>query len=898
MRLPRRHRFCSTYLFGLLLIFGITSIAPTWTSAYELSAIQKQDIPTVPDLDSHPAAFIPNLGQTDPTVRFQAHSMGGLAFFAPDEVVLKLPPPELISAQHDRATLPYQRIRRDRIKAALTIPPAVLRIRFDGANPTPDIIATDRSPEIVNYFVGDDPAKWHTNLPTYAGITYQQLYPGIDLHYEGTGAHTKSTYIVAPGADASRIRWRYVGARSLSVGDDASLSISLDRLKGQSPADQILTEQAPVAWQDIGGQRVPVATRYVLNDDGSIGFVLGQYNLTYQLTVDPILTYNSYLGGSGLDQAYGVAADNSQNIYVTGYTISTNFPTVNGYDSSANGIIDAFVTKIQNGTRVYSTYLGGSNEDFGRGIAVDNGGRVYIIGFTVSTNFPTVNAYDSTANGGYDAFVAMLNPGLSGSNSLIYSTFLGSSGEENGVGIAVAPETNGTYRIYVSGDTTSSAFPTVNANDASFNGGYNDAFVAKLNPFVSGSSSLLYSTFLGGSGIDDGLAIGVDSTRKAYVTGGTQGNGFSTKNAYNPSYAGGSSDGYVAKFDPSSSGSSSLLYSTFLGGNDYDQPYAIAVDTGGIAYITGYTQSTNFPTPNAEDASHNGDLDAFVTTLNPAIPGAGSLLAGTFLGGSSTEYGNGIAVESNSAGSGLRIVTVAGETASTNFPFKGVSAAQSSNHGLTDAFVAKYSMPAAANTFAGRRLFSGYLGGSGSDGASAVAVDSNGRIYMTGYGANAGSTDAFVTKIFPEYDPQCHWPHTSGTTTTIFYDWGAGLTTPGTGWRNAFTAAISSWSGVGRIVLTQNATEKILMTAPNDVAEPRGAFTVPTCSGALLTYARVVVNTAVHPTPSQGLAAHEIGHAQGLGHIASAVVALIGNNPGTVSTPQPLDIELLNLIYP
>jgi hypothetical protein len=201
----------------------------------------------------------------------------------------------------------------------------------------------------------------------------------------------------------------------------------------------------------------------------------------------------------------------------------------------------------------------------------------------------------------------------------------------------------------------------------------------------------------------------------------------------------------------------------------------------GIAYITGYTQSTNFPTPNAEDASHNGDLDAFVTTLNPAIPGAGSLLAGTFLGGSSTEYGNGITVESNSAGSGLRIVTVAGETASTNFPFKGVSAAQSSNHGLTDAFVAKFSMPAAANTFAGRRLFSGYLGGSGSDGASAVAVDSNGRIYMTGYGANAGSTDAFVTKIFPEYDPQCHWPHTSGTTTTIFYDWGAGLTTPGTG---------------------------------------------------------------------------------------------------------------------
>jgi hypothetical protein len=203
-------------------------------------------------------------------------------------------------------------------------------VRFDHANPTASIVGINQSPAVVNYLIGNDPTQWHTDLPTYSGIVYQQLYRGIELRYEGTGGQLKSTYVIAPGVEPSRLRWRYDGKRRVYVDGMGNLVIELDRPNGQSAEDRTLIEQAPVAWQDIERERRSVDASYTLANDGSVGFALGQYDPTYPLTIDPILTYSTFLGSGGEEEAFSIAVDGSQNIYLTGYTYSTSFPTNRG----------------------------------------------------------------------------------------------------------------------------------------------------------------------------------------------------------------------------------------------------------------------------------------------------------------------------------------------------------------------------------------------------------------------------------------------------------------------------------------------------------------------------------------------------------------------------------------
>ncbi|HHN93427.1 MAG TPA: hypothetical protein ENK17_01540, partial [Anaerolineae bacterium] len=405
---------------------------------------------------SLPLAFVPNAGQSGETVRFLAHGGGASLFFLSDGVFLAAP----------RAP--------------------GLRLRFEGANPAPEVSGGERLPGIVNYFIGNDPARWRTNLPTYAAIVYREIYPGVDLRYEGRSGTLKSTYHLAPGADPTRIRYRYEGAAAVRLeGDDLWIGL---------PSGASLTERAPIAWQEIDGRRVPVAVRYTLGADGGIGFDLGPYNRAYPLTIDPALIYSTYLGGSGNDYGEGIALDSAGNIYITGYTWSTDFPTQNPYQGGSGGSADVFVSKLSadGGTLLYSTYLGGSGFDRGMAITVDSLGRAYLTGDTASSDFPTKNAIQPWYGGelvGGDAFAVQLS---SDGSTLLFSTYLGGSYDDLGWDVAYHDNA-----MYVVGQTDSRNFPVNNAYQPSYGGDLKDAFFTRIS--VSGTYTWTYSTYLGGS---------------------------------------------------------------------------------------------------------------------------------------------------------------------------------------------------------------------------------------------------------------------------------------------------------------------------------------------------------------------------------------------------------------
>jgi uncharacterized repeat protein (TIGR01451 family) len=645
-----------------------------------------------------PLSFVPNAGQTKSAVHFEVHDMGGTIFFTSGETVLALP-------------------------ATTQTPSSVVRLHFEGANPAPAVVGVNRLPGIVNYFIGDDPALWRTNVPTYAGIVYRQLYPGIDLSYEGTNGQLKSTYTVAPAADPSLIRWRHNGATSVRVDETTgNLLVAL--------AGSTLIEQAPIAWQEIDGQRVSVTARYVLANDGAVGFALGGYDAAKPLIVDPTLSYSTYLGGSDFDQAGSVALDGEGNIYVVG----TTFDGWNG---------DVFVTKINaaGSALVYSTYLSGNDDDEGNGIAVDGDGYAYVTGATDSTNFPTQNPLQDRG-GMEDAFVAKLN---ADGSALVYSSYLGGSGLEDGGSIAV----DGDGNAYVTGTAFSGGWLA-----GTYNGNC-EAFVVKVN---ASGSALVYGTYLGGSSDDFGVGIAVSGSN-AYVLGQTFSGNFPTASPLQASY-GGFGDAFVAKLNDSGS---ALLYSTYLGGSGKDYSYGIAVSDGN-AYVTGQTESADFPTTlgafdttcgtDGECNNNTGFYsygDAFVAKLNDS---GSALLYSTYLGGSGVDKGYSIAVD---AGGGIYVT---GDTDSADFPAYGSLQFYA---GGSDAFVTKLKAD-------GALAYSTYLGGDSGDygtGVAAITLDSTTYAVVTGITFSedfptenplqathgGGEADAFVVKLVGEETP-------------------------------------------------------------------------------------------------------------------------------------------------
>jgi len=517
-------------------------------------------------------------------------------------------------------------------------------------------------------------------------------------------------------------------------------------------------QRAPVAYQVIGGRRVAVEAGYVLTGANLVGIVVGAYDSTKPLVIDPVLAYSTYLGSSGYNEAHGIAVDGAGDAYVAGQTTSLSYPTtsgtIKGTDPGASS--NAFVTKLNatGTTPLYSTYLGGSAAG-AYAIAVDPAGNAYLTGCAGSSDFPIVNAYQSQDPSTYcSAFVSRLN---AAGNALTYSTYLGGGTENYGQGIAVDAQGD----AYVTGYTNSSvgtgngvSFPLKNAEQSTYGGGHFNAFVAKINTQASGSASLVYSTFLGGSDQAIGLGIAVDSSGSAYVTGQIQtSSGSSTTfpltNAMQSS--GAHLSGFVSKF---SVDGTSLVYSTYIGGSSGNFGTSIAVDPAGEAYIAGDVGSSGFPTTSGAVqggySSANSGYNGFVMKLNAA---GSAVLYGTYLGGNRDDQANGIAVD----GAGNAYVT--GQTTSGNFPT--ANALRATNNGNYDAFVAKIN-PAASGMPA--LVYGTYLGGSTADYGEAIAVDGVGNAYVAGYTYSAdfpttvgsydtaygsGSDDTFMVRIDP-----------------------------------------------------------------------------------------------------------------------------------------------------
>ena len=662
-----------------------------------------------------PLAFEPNTGQTAPEVRFLTRGRGMTTFFTDTEAVMVLHKSEQRSRDAFRRPGPPPKVEQ-----------AVIRIKLEGAAQSRRVAGLEKLPGVSNYFIGNDPKKWHTDVPHYGRIEYQGVYPGIDLVWYGNQRQLEYDFVVAPGADPNQIQVAYEGVES--VGVEAGGKLVLRTALGE------VWQQAPRVYQEIGGRRVEVAARYALAARNRVRFQLAKYDRKRELRIDPlVLVYSTYLGGSSNDEGYGIAVDGMGSAYVTGATLSTNFPTQSPYQTAYQGVqFLTFVTKLTpaGNALVYSTYVGGSNNDFGSGIAVDGAGSAYVTGYTGSNDFPTQSPYQAEHQGGdYDAFVTKLTPA---GNALAYSTYLGGNGRDEGHGIAV--DTAGS--AYVTGETQSTNFPTQSPYQATNQRG-SDAFVTKLTP---AGKALSYSTYLGGSGDDYAYGIAVDAAGSAYVTGETQSANFPTQSPYQATFQQGIRDAFVTKLTPAGT---ALVYSTYLGGSGPDAGYGIAVDGAGSAYVTGYTGSTNFPTRSPYLATHGGIEDAFVTKLTPA---GNALIYSTYLGGMSHDWGCGIAVD----GAGSAYVT--GYTASPDFPTQ--SPYQATYGGSEDAFATKL-------TPAGNALvYSTYLGGSGEDWGEGIAVDGAGSAYVTGstqstnfptqspyQGTNQGYDDAFVTKL-------------------------------------------------------------------------------------------------------------------------------------------------------
>jgi len=607
----------------------------------------------------------------------------------------------------------------------------VVRMQLVGGNSLAKVSASGQLPGKSNYFLGSDPSQWHRDVAHYARVSYQDVYPGVSLAFHGAQRQLEFDFVVAPGANPAPIGFHITGAQGMQTDDSGNLVIS-------SAAGDVLLHK-PVAYQEQNGARQPVDARFVLKANHQVSFELGNYDHTHELVIDPSVSYSTYLGGSGNDEGHGIAFDSSNNVYVTGQTASSNFPTTTGaYQTSLLGAANVFVTSIaaSGSSLIYSTYVGGTGSlgDSGNAIAVDQtSGAAYVVGGTTSSNFPTTSgAFQTTLKGPKgNAFAFELSP----SGSLTYSTYLGGTGTDVALGVALASDNSGD--VYIAGRTSSSDFPTLDPLQTSGGG-----FVTKLN---SSGTALVYSTYLAVAG-DSVDAIAVDSSDNAYVTGQTLSSSFhTTAGAFQTtcgSCTGGNSNAFVTVLNP---GGNAYVYSSFLGGSVIDAGDGIVVDSSDNAYVTGVTESSNFPTTSgAFQTTYGGSTDAFVTKVNPA---GSALVYSTYLGGSAFDTGAGIAIDGNNN------AYVTGETLSSNFPT--ANPTQSALGGGSDAFVTEL------NSTGSQLIFSTYLGGSGDedDGGFGAIATNGGNIYVTGdtdstnfptqspyQAASGGGADAFVVK--------------------------------------------------------------------------------------------------------------------------------------------------------
>ena len=680
-----------------------------------------------------PLTFEQNLGQTDSRVRFLAHGDGYALFLTEQEAVLRLDAPIARDTRVTKTPAPGPADASPRAQSSS----AVVRLALAGSNPNSLVEGLDLQPGRSNYFIGNDSTKWLRGVPHYARIKYGSVYPGIDLIYYGNQGHLESDFALAPGADPSQIALRIEGADKLKFDSEAGLLLST------KSGDVVL--HRPVAYQEAAGLRQEIAANYIERGPGVVAIQLGPYDSTRPLVIDPVLVYSTYLGGSGNDHGYAIAADSSGDAFVTGTTTSTDFPGTNPLAFIAP--TSAFITELNpSGTAlVFSTYLPLSvalGDQMGIALDTATPPNIYVVGTTDSSSFTgTANAFQMTNvknnNTFTNTFLAKFdNTG----SSLPYFTYMGGTdGSETSFAIAVDRPSTGNPNVYITGNTTSTNYfttPTAIQQGSSNSGtsAGTSVFIARFDPTQSGSNSLIYSTLLGGSASghkDTGTAIAVDASRNAYVAGETNSPapGFPvTPTAFQNQLKGTAGNSFLAKIDTTTT--NNLVYSSFLGGTatgEGESALGIALDPTFNAYIAGSAATNDFPTtPGAFQRTITTNLPAYVARFDTTKSGANSLVYSTYLAGSGTQFARSIAVDS------LGDAFVTGETDSNNFPVT-PGAQQPASGGNVDVFLTELNPSGSA------LLFSTYHGGVGVDTAFGIALDSASppSVYLTGFTSSA-----------------------------------------------------------------------------------------------------------------------------------------------------------------
>jgi len=760
----------TSLLLSIVLPVQRTLSAPATTSTIQTKQPRKNTSNQLA-LESYgklPRSFEANDGQTNAAVKFLSRGNGYTLFLTNSGATLKF--------RQDRTT-------------------TVLRMELLGAQPR--VQGNDLLEGKVNYLVGKDQKKWHSNISTYRQVVYKDAWSGIDMVWYASQTDFEYDFVVKPGANPSQIHFAIKGAEDLHIDEAGNLVAKT--IAGEA------IQKSPTIYQATDQGRQTIPGKFVMKSFDEVGFEIGEYDQSKPLIIDPLLIYSTYFGGKATDEAFGVSVDNSGQAYLVGRTLAdTSFPIGGAVQGAALNTV-AFVAKLNaaGSNFVYSTFLGNDSEfnapDTGNchigpnlkicgteahAVTVGTGGEAIVTGAVINENndstFPvTENAFQNKGIGCVsacdvhdirviDAFVTMLKPDGSG---LIYSTFFGGSafaavdpGTTRGADIGKSVAADSANRIYVAGITASNDLPTKNAfqslNHSSGDG--TDAFVAVFDPRQTrGSNTLLYSSYLGGKGDDQGLGIAVDNARNAYVVGSTASDDLKTKSpsAFAPlqeGFQGGGFDGFVAKFGTTSSGNSSLTYLTYFGGDINDRVESVVVDSAQRAYITGASNSSpdRFPLRNAFDATQqNGE--AFVAKLNAD---GTSLFYCSFLGGN-----NGNTAEDGEEGLGIAIdpggnAYVTGRTtAATTFPV-GPLAQSFSGSTAGTAFIAKIGATVSSTTPA-KLLYSTTFGGRTAK-AEAIAVDSKGNVYISGTSAGdlptttgafqpkpQGQLDGFVAKF-------------------------------------------------------------------------------------------------------------------------------------------------------
>jgi hypothetical protein len=690
-----------------------------------------------------PIHFEPNLGQTDEQVKFVARGYGYSLFLTDTGAVL---------------SLQKRQVKKEKAR------PTVVGMQVEDANFASRSAGVDEAEGRSNYFIGNDPQKWRTDVPNYEKVKFDAVYEGIDLVYYGNGQQLEYDFIVAPNADPAQIKLKFDGLKKAQI-ERSTGDLLLDTGAG------VIRQHKPIVYQNIDGERKEVASSYKLTGD-RVSFALGEYDRSKELVIDPVLTYGSYLGGGAFDEGRSIAVDAQGNAYVVGTAASLNFPTTPGAvkttnPPSTNNVqwYDAFVTKVNPaGTAlVFSTYFGGrEGSETGGGVAIDTNNNVLISGTTMSSDLPTVNAYQPTFGGTDDAFAAKIN---STGSTIIYSTYLGGNNTDTG-GRVTLNQTTGD--AVFTGTASSGNFPTTPGafkpqlctGGPSCNGiFYSGSYAAKF----SAAGNIIYSTLFDANILD----VTLDSNDNATFGGDVGNNLPTTPGSFQPAPSGGI-DGFIAKLNPTGS---AVVYATYLGGGlQSDHVTGIALDSGDNIYVTGRTENVGFPvTSGTFDLTFNGGEDGFVTKLNPT---GSALIFSTFLGGTGKDQPTAIGLGANND------AFVAGETTSgANFPLK-----NSLNSTAGTIFLTRLNATASA------LVYSTLLGAGG---AYDLAVDGTDNAYLTGHTtgvlvtpdafqtvlnrdpANISSKDGFVLKVGPA-DENAPMYSISGSVTNENYGYSVG----------------------------------------------------------------------------------------------------------------------------